>query len=300
MKKNLFLITEEEKNRILGMHMKATKSQYLSEAGPFEDDQIPGTNTPAGTTQPPAPAAAATAATPAAAPTAAAPTAPTAAAPTAAAPESQIMSSNDRDYAYKKEGDKYYFKLQPSPASPSAQNFQKQGKFVDWTEATGKGLEAHFEELFVQIGSAKYTNSHLVSPEGFISSESRLFVSINHLSIGFLEFPWENRPGIEALLHRLRHTYEIHLISGDKKEHASHLVDWFDNQDHLKFECSPMQKMEYIQELQQQGKIVAMIGDGLNDAGALKQANVGIAVSDDHLHFTPSSEPTSDSNKGRL
>jgi Cu+-exporting ATPase len=161
---------------------------------------------------------------------------------------------------------------------------------TQFKEVTGKGLEAHFEELFVQIGSAKYTHTHLVSPEGFISSESRLFVSINHLSIGFLEFPWENRPGIEALLHRLRHTYEIYLISGDRKEHASHLVDWFDDQDHLKFECSPMQKMEYIQELQKKGKIVAMIGDGLNDAGALKQANVGIAVSDDHLHFTPSSD----------
>jgi hypothetical protein len=125
MKKNLFLITEEEKNRILGMHMKATKSQYLSEqAAPVT------TNT---TTVAPATT------------TAAAPEAPTAAAPeapTAAAPESQIMSSNDRDYAYKKEGDKYYFKLQPSPVSPSAQNFMKQGKFVDWTEATGKGLEA--------------------------------------------------------------------------------------------------------------------------------------------------------------
>jgi hypothetical protein len=120
MKKNLFLITEEEKNRILGMHVNATKSQYLSEAGPYEDDQIPGSNTPAGATQSPAPATV----------------------PTAASPESQIMTSNDRDYAYKKEGDKYYFKLQPSPVSPSAQNFLKQGKFVDWTEAKGKGLES--------------------------------------------------------------------------------------------------------------------------------------------------------------
>jgi hypothetical protein len=170
MKKNLFLITEEEKNRILGMHMKATKSQYLSEAGPFEDDQIPGTNTPAGTTQPPAPAAAPTAATPAAAPTAATPAAaptaaaptaaaPTAAAPTAAAPESQIMSSNDRDYAYKKEGDKYYFKLQPSPVSSSAQNFMKQGKFVDWTAATGGAKDAiaklNFKPETMQTLSAK-------------------------------------------------------------------------------------------------------------------------------------------------
>jgi Cu+-exporting ATPase len=105
-----------------------------------------------------------------------------------------------------------------------------------------------------------------------------------------MEFPWENRPGIESLLHRLRHQYEIHLISGDKKEHAAQLLDWFENQDQVKFDCSPLEKMEYIQALQKKGKIVAMIGDGLNDAGALQQAQVGIAVSDDHLHFTPSSD----------
>jgi Cu+-exporting ATPase len=157
-------------------------------------------------------------------------------------------------------------------------------------EVTGKGLEAHFDDVLVQIGSAKYTQNHLATPEGFITSETRLFVSINHEPLGYLEFPWENRPGVEALLHRLRHQYEIHLISGDKKEHATHLLDWFENQDRVKFECSPLEKMEYIQELQKQGKIVAMIGDGLNDAGALKQAQVGIAVSDDHLHFTPSSD----------
>jgi hypothetical protein len=154
MKKNLFLITEEEKNRILGMHMKATKSQYLSEAGPFEDDQIPGANTPAGTTQPPAPAAAPTAAS---TPTSATPTA--ASTPTSAAPESQIMTSNDRDYAYKKEGDKYYFKLQPSPVSPKAQAYKKQGKFVDWTAATGGAKDAiaklNFKPETMQTLSAK-------------------------------------------------------------------------------------------------------------------------------------------------
>jgi Cu+-exporting ATPase len=160
----------------------------------------------------------------------------------------------------------------------------------EFKEVIGKGLEADFGDLFVQIGSAKYTHNHLDSPEEFFTSETRLFVAINHKPIGYIEFPWENRPGIEALLHRLRHQYEIHLISGDKKEHAAHLLDWFEDQDHMKFECSPLEKMEYIQKLQNQGKIVAMIGDGLNDAGALKQAQVGIAVSDDHLHFTPSSD----------
>jgi Cu+-exporting ATPase len=161
---------------------------------------------------------------------------------------------------------------------------------TEFKELSGKGLQATFSGLELKIGSAKYTLNKLQLPEGFISSETRLFISINQEPIGFIEFPWENRPGVEGMLHSLRHQYEVHLISGDKKEHAAHLLDWFENQDHVKFECSPLEKMEYIQALQKQGKIVAMIGDGLNDAGALKQAAVGIAVSDDHLHFTPSSD----------
>ena len=179
------------------------------------------------------------------------------------------------------------------PLSKQVKKFLNRRSLIalkQFKEVTGKGLEAYFDEVLVQIGSAKYTQNHLASPEGFITSETRLFISINHNPIGFLEFPWENRPGVEALLHRLRHQYEIHLISGDKKEHASHLLDWFEHKDLVKFECSPLEKMKYIQKLQKQGKIVAMIGDGLNDAGALKQAQVGIAVSDDHLHFTPSSD----------
>lgn len=106
MKKNLFLITEEEKNRILGMHIKATSSQYLSE------QEVPTTPAPA---------------TPA---------------PATNTEQAKILTFNDRDYVYKKEGEKYFFKLQSNPASPSAQNYKKQGKFLNWTEAKGKGLEA--------------------------------------------------------------------------------------------------------------------------------------------------------------
>jgi len=107
MKKNLFLITEEEKNRILGMHVKATSSQYLSEqAAPAPVTPAPATPAPTSTEQ------------------------------------TKILTFNDRDYAYKKEGEKYFFKLQSNPASSAAQNYKKQGKFLNWTEAKGKGLES--------------------------------------------------------------------------------------------------------------------------------------------------------------
>jgi Cu+-exporting ATPase len=58
----------------------------------------------------------------------------------------------------------------------------------------------------------------------------------------------------------------------------------------MRFNQSPEDKLEYIKSLQEQGKKVAMLGDGLNDAGALKQSNIGIAIADDSNSFTPSSD----------
>ena len=58
----------------------------------------------------------------------------------------------------------------------------------------------------------------------------------------------------------------------------------------LLFHQQPEDKLRYIEQLQQQGEKVMMIGDGLNDAGALKQSDIGIAVSEQTNNFTPSSD----------
>jgi hypothetical protein len=127
MKKNLFIISESEKERILGMHKDATKRSYISE----QAATTPAATTPAATT----PAAT----TPAATTPAAAPTAP---ATSAATEEATYSSYSDNDYDYKKEGDKYFFKLKFEPKSPKALEFKKAGKYLAWTEPTGKALEA--------------------------------------------------------------------------------------------------------------------------------------------------------------
>ena len=142
MKKNLFLITEEERERILGMHKRATASQYLSEAGPFEDTDPLAATTPAAGTTPPA----------------AGTTPPTSG---TTPPTSQILMFNDGDYEYKKDGEKYYFKLQPNPVSATAKQYKTSGKFLGWTEAKGKGLEAikklDFKPETLDIASVKDT-----------------------------------------------------------------------------------------------------------------------------------------------
>ena len=65
----------------------------------------------------------------------------------------------------------------------------------------------------------------------------------------------------------------------------------------LLFHQKPEDKMEYIRSLQKKGRLVVMIGDGLNDAGALKQSDVGIAVTEQTNIFTPASDAIIDANE---
>lgn len=84
--------------------------------------------------------------------------------------------------------------------------------------------------------------------------------------------------------------YKIHVLSGDNSSEEQTLKNLIPNITEMRFSQSPEDKLEYIKHLQDQGKKVAMLGDGLNDAGALKQSNIGIAIADDTNSFTPSSD----------
>jgi Cu+-exporting ATPase len=160
----------------------------------------------------------------------------------------------------------------------------------EFAEKMGKGLEAIIEGIEYRLGNAKFTGHQVPKDNDYIRSESQLYIQIGGISVGFIEFPWVYRAGIEVMIHQLQAKYKVYLLSGDKQAHAGSILDWFPDPSTYQFECSPMDKMKFIQTLQDQGKRVAMIGDGLNDAGALRQSHVGIAISDDHLHFTPASD----------
>jgi Cu+-exporting ATPase len=105
-------------------------------------------------------------------------------------------------------------------------------------------------------------------------------------------FAFENilRPEAAELIAQLGDKYELALLSGDNEREAARFQKLFGRRAVLKFNQSPADKLHFIQELQARGRKVMMVGDGLNDAGALKQAEVGVAVVEQIGIFSPASD----------
>jgi Cu+-exporting ATPase len=91
------------------------------------------------------------------------------------------------------------------------------------------------------------------------------------------------------MLKNLGSSYELYLLSGDHDGDRAMMSQWF-KEENMHFNCSPADKLEFIQELKKMGKKVMMVGDGLNDAGALQESDAGIAVSDSLNNFSPASD----------
>jgi Cu+-exporting ATPase len=92
-------------------------------------------------------------------------------------------------------------------------------------------------------------------------------------------------------------SYDIHLLSGDNDSELPALIPIFTEKNRLHFRQSPSDKLDYVRSLRNQGRTVLMVGDGLNDAGALKESDVGISVADNVYHFSPACDAILESGK---
>lgn len=160
----------------------------------------------------------------------------------------------------------------------------------NFTEISGKGYEAEVRSNRYKIGSAKYNGQESKN------LETAVYISKNNEYVGKFIFKNEYRKNLKVLFSRLT-TYKIFILSGDNASEENQLKELIPNCEGMAFNQNPEDKLNYIQELQARNLKVAMLGDGLNDAGALKQSNVGIAISDDTNTFTPSSDVIMDGDK---
>lgn len=146
---------------------------------------------------------------------------------------------------------------------------------------TGKGVEAIVEGKEVKVVSPGYLRENNISiPEDAYSdaAETVVFIVIDNKLVGFIALADEIRPeSAEAIRIFKKNNIKVLMATGDNEITAKAVSDKL-GLDGYFAEVLPHQKVEIIKDLQAKGEFVAMTGDGVNDAPALAQANVGIAV----------------------
>jgi Cu+-exporting ATPase len=172
-----------------------------------------------------------------------------------------------------------------------SQNIGSTDEIIGFDELSGKGISGEVNGIVVKIGSPKFTDLALID-----ENETSSFVRLNNGKTGRFIFSSELRVGIEELLHSLK-AYHLHVLSGDKDKDKALMQQLFPADSILLFQQTPKDKLDYIESLNNANRSVMMIGDGLNDSGALGKADVGIAVSEDVFRFTPSSDAIIDASK---
>lgn len=156
----------------------------------------------------------------------------------------------------------------------------------NFNEITGKGIQGIVENRIISIGSSEFVTGEIVNQ----LQGSSLYVMIDGILVGYFTIRNHYRPSLLSQIKKLQKNYKISVLSGDNEGEKRTLQTAMGKKTTLLFNQKPHDKLAYIQSQQQLGAKVIMVGDGLNDAGALKQSNAGIAVTESTNNFTPASD----------
>lgn len=154
-------------------------------------------------------------------------------------------------------------------------------------ELPGKGIEGRSGPTRLRLGSAAWMQAEGLTLPFSASDNVQSLLAVDDQVIGGYCFEDRPREGLDRSMSRLLRHYDLSVLTGDRAAGLARLREWFPGCSDARADLSPADKLAAIDQLRADGKAVMMLGDGLNDAGALRHADVGVAVTEDVQSFSP-------------
>jgi Cu+-exporting ATPase len=172
--------------------------------------------------------------------------------------------------------------LAASILAGAEQRVIKLAEVQEFRSYPGKGVSGIVEGKYVAAGNEQFIRDENISvpapPENWMPTLSVIYVAIDRKFAGWLGTGDPLKPRLPQIVGDLKaQGLRVVMLTGDNRAAAA-AVARSANITEFEAEVLPAGKLEVIRKLQQQGRVVAMAGDGINDAPALAQADVGIAM----------------------
>ena len=154
-------------------------------------------------------------------------------------------------------------------------------------EIPGEGVCGIHDGIEIKAGSRKFIGTQTTE---VTESGTKVYVSVDGVFRGCFIIRHAFRKGIEEVLQQLAGSHKLYLLTGDNDRDRKRLDKVLPADTSVHFSQSPEDKLSFVESLKDSGHKVMMVGDGLNDAGALKAADVGVSVTESIHAFTPASD----------
>lgn len=170
---------------------------------------------------------------------------------------------------------------------------QGQYEVHNFREIPSLGITGMVNGKQINMGSRKF----VTGKDDNMPNSTNVYIFIDDSILGYYKIENSYRAGLGAVIKKLKSIYSLFLLSGDNEGEKNNLLPLFGKHANLRFNQSPTDKMDFVKEQKEKGKKVLMIGDGLNDAGALMESDIGLTIADDIYSFSPACDGIIESSK---